>query len=146
MPSLALEPECRSDQQIAADVLSYLQSDSSDRVAYEVEPTRLTGGFDARLYRYKLVGQEFPLQVYSIDMSRQRRWDISQPYVYDIMMEAMEEGLVDVLLSGPPCSTSCRTSVMPCGSVCVLRRTSGRYSPVITDFSQARLLRSIRPL
>ena len=58
MPSLALEPECRSDQQIAADVLSYLQSDSSDRVAYEVEPTRLTGGFDARLYRYKLVGQE----------------------------------------------------------------------------------------
>ena len=58
MPALALEPECRSDQQIAADFLSYLQSDSSDRVAYEVEPTRLTGGFDARLYRYKLVGQE----------------------------------------------------------------------------------------
>ena len=35
---------------------------------------------------YKLVGQEFPLQVYSIDMSRQRRWDISQPYVYDLMI------------------------------------------------------------
>ncbi|MED5383783.1 MAG: aminoglycoside phosphotransferase family protein [Cyanobacteriota bacterium] len=53
-----LESEIKSDQQIAADVLSYLQSESSDRVAYEVEPTRLTGGFDARLYRYKLVGQE----------------------------------------------------------------------------------------
>ena len=53
-----LESEITSDQQIAADFLSYLQSESSDRVAYEVEPTRLTGGFDARLYRYKLVGQE----------------------------------------------------------------------------------------
>ena len=58
MPALALEPEFRSDQQISADFLSYLQSESSDRVAYEVEPTRLTGGFDARLYRYKLLGKE----------------------------------------------------------------------------------------
>ena len=58
MPSLALEPEFRSDQQITADFFAYLQSESSDRVAYEVEPSRLTGGFDARLYRYKLVGQE----------------------------------------------------------------------------------------
>ena len=58
MPSLALEPEFRSDQQITADFLANLQSESSDRVAYEVEPSRLTGGFDARLYRYKLVGQE----------------------------------------------------------------------------------------
>ena len=58
MPALALEPECRSDQQIAADFLSYLQSEASDRVAYKVEPMRLTGGFDARLYRYKLIGQE----------------------------------------------------------------------------------------
>ena len=52
------ELEFRSDQQIAADFLSYLQSEFEDPVAYEVEPTRLTGGFDARLYRYKLVGQE----------------------------------------------------------------------------------------
>ena len=58
MPALALETECRSDQQIAADFLAYLQSEFSDRVAYEVEPSRLTGGFDARLYRYKLVDQE----------------------------------------------------------------------------------------
>ena len=52
------ELEFRSDQQIAADFLSYLQSEFEDPVAYEVEPTRLTGGFDARLYCYKLVGQE----------------------------------------------------------------------------------------
>lgn len=58
MPALALEAEFRSDQQITADFLSYLQLESSHRVAYEVEPSRLTGGFDARLYRYKLVGQE----------------------------------------------------------------------------------------
>lgn len=58
MPSLAFGAECRSDQQIAADFLSYLQSDSSNRVAYELEPTRLPGGFDPRLYRYKLIGQE----------------------------------------------------------------------------------------
>ena len=58
MPALAFETECRSDQKIAADFLSFLQSDSSDRVAYEVEPTRLTGGFDARMYRYKLIDQE----------------------------------------------------------------------------------------
>ena len=58
MPALAFETECRSDQKIAADFLSFLQSDSSDRVAYEVEPTRLTGGFDARIYRYKLIDHE----------------------------------------------------------------------------------------
>ena len=58
MPALALEPEFRSDQQITADFLSYLQSQSSDRVAYEVEPSRLKGGNDARLYRYKLIDQE----------------------------------------------------------------------------------------
>ena len=58
MPALALETEFRSDQQISADFLAYLQSEFSDRVAYEVEPSRLTGGFDARLYRYKLVDQE----------------------------------------------------------------------------------------
>ena len=58
MPALAFETECRSDQKIAADFLSFLQSDSSDRVAYEVEPTRLTGGFDARMYRYKLIDKE----------------------------------------------------------------------------------------
>ena len=58
LPALALETECRSDQQIAADFLAYLQSDTSDHVAYEQEPTRLIGGADARLYRYKLIGQE----------------------------------------------------------------------------------------
>ena len=52
------EVEFRSDQQIAADFLSYLQSDSAEHVVYEIEPTRLIGGMDARLYRYKLVGQE----------------------------------------------------------------------------------------
>ena len=57
MPALALDHECRSDQQIAADFLSCLQADTSDRVAYEQEPTRLTGGADARLYRYKLIDQ-----------------------------------------------------------------------------------------
>ena len=54
----APETEFRSDQRIAADFLPYLQSEFEDPVAYEVEPTRLTGGFDARLYRYKLVGHE----------------------------------------------------------------------------------------
>ena len=49
MPVLALESKLR--------FLSYLQSESSDCVSYEVEPSRLTGGLDARLYRYKLVGQ-----------------------------------------------------------------------------------------
>ena len=58
MPALTLEPEFRSDQQITADFLAYLQSEFSDRVAYEVEPSRLTGGADARLYRYKLIDQE----------------------------------------------------------------------------------------
>ena len=58
MSAPALEAEFRSDEQIANDFLGYLQSESSDRVAYEVEPSRLSGGFDARLYRYKLVGQQ----------------------------------------------------------------------------------------
>jgi len=58
MPVLVLDPECRSDQQIAADFLTYLQSELSDRVAYEVEPMRLRGGCDARLYRYKLIDEE----------------------------------------------------------------------------------------
>ena len=38
--------------------MAYLQSESPDRVSYEVEPSRLTGGNDARLYRYKLIDQE----------------------------------------------------------------------------------------
>ena len=58
MTAPCLEAECKSDQQIAADFLSYLQSQVEGPVAYEVEPTRLTGGFDARLYRYQLVDQE----------------------------------------------------------------------------------------
>ena len=58
MPALALETEFRFDQQITADLLAYLQSESSDRVAYEVEPMRLRGGCDARLYRYKLIDEE----------------------------------------------------------------------------------------
>ena len=57
MPALALETEFRFDQQITADLLAYLQSESPDCVSYDVEPSRLTGEFDARLYRYKLVGQ-----------------------------------------------------------------------------------------
>lgn len=52
------EVEFRSDRQIATDFLSYLQSELSEQIVYELEPTRLTGGLDARLYRYKLVGQE----------------------------------------------------------------------------------------
>ena len=58
MPAQVLEPEFRSDQQITADFLAYLQSKSSDRVNYEVEPSRLTGGANARQYRYKLIDQE----------------------------------------------------------------------------------------
>ena len=58
MPAPALDHDVRSDQQMAADFLSYLQSESADPVAYEVEPTQLSGGADARLYRYKLVGQQ----------------------------------------------------------------------------------------
>ena len=42
MTAPCLEAECKSDQQIAADFLSYLQSEVEDPVAYEVEPTRLT--------------------------------------------------------------------------------------------------------
>ena len=52
------DAEFRSDRQITTDFLSYLQSDSAEHLVYEIEPTPLVGGCDARLYRYKLVGQE----------------------------------------------------------------------------------------
>lgn len=53
-----LEADFRSDQQIATDFLAYLHSECSDHCVYQIEPTRLRGGADARLYRYKLLGEE----------------------------------------------------------------------------------------
>lgn len=58
MSAPALEAEFRSGEQIANDFLRYLQSEVSEKIIYDVEPTPLTGGMNARLYRYKLMGKE----------------------------------------------------------------------------------------
>ena len=76
MPALALEPEFRTDQQITADFLVYVQSEFSDCVAYEVEPTRLKGGNDARLYRYKLIDQEQGFFAFCVQRVRWRSFCI----------------------------------------------------------------------
>ena len=41
----------------------------------------------------------------TVDLARDAKWDLANPAVFSMVMEAVEEGLVDVVLGGRPCST-----------------------------------------
>ena len=41
----------------------------------------------------------------SVDLLTLSDWDLSQPWLFDMLSALIEEGLVDIVLGGPPCST-----------------------------------------
>ena len=53
------------------------------------------------------LAQEAKLKVHvtSADLAEHPEWDLSSPVVCDKLMQAIEEGLVDIVVCGPPCST-----------------------------------------
>ena len=57
-PDVHIKSDQMSDQTIATEFLSYLRSEGSEEVVYDVAPTPLSGGKDARIYHYKLVGKD----------------------------------------------------------------------------------------
>ena len=69
-----LDTDFMSDQQIAASFLSYLNSDGKAFAEFELMPIPLSGGFNARLYRYKLVGDD--LRVLRILRSEHQEQDL----------------------------------------------------------------------
>ena len=78
------ETEFRSDQQIAIDFLSYLRSNLAEDAAYEVTPTRLTGGMDAQIYRYKLVGQD-PRVLRILRPAREEEELLGQQFIHKVL-------------------------------------------------------------
>ena len=43
--------------------------------------------------------------IMTVDLETDSRWNLACSSVFDIVMTAIEEGLVDVIIGGPPCST-----------------------------------------
>ena len=41
----------------------------------------------------------------SVDLLTSADWDLSQTWLFDLLSAVIEEGLTDVVLGGPPCST-----------------------------------------
>ena len=41
----------------------------------------------------------------SVDLLTSPDWDLSQPWLFDLLPSLIEEGLIDIVLGGPPCST-----------------------------------------
>lgn len=92
-----VDTEFRSDQQIATDFLVYLQSEVSETIIYDVEPTPLTGGMDARLYRYKLMGEDSKvlrllppnreakeLQYHQLVHKTLKKYGVNTPEIYNV--------------------------------------------------------------
>lgn len=52
------ETPFKLDQQIDTNFLSYLRSELSEEIAYEITPKPLSGGKDSLIYQYKLAGKE----------------------------------------------------------------------------------------
>ena len=45
------------------------------------------------------------VHVASADLAEHPEWDLASPRFCDRLMEAIELGLVDIIICGPPCST-----------------------------------------
>ena len=52
-----------------------------------------------------LVGDTMTMMVFSVDLCRHSSWDLSSSVVFDVIMTAIQEGLIDAVMSGPPCAT-----------------------------------------
>ena len=53
--------------------------------------------------------EELQLLMISIDLATDSNWDFTIPATYHAIMELVEEGLIDVVIGGPPCSTVSRS-------------------------------------
>ena len=49
------------------------------------------------------------LLMLSVDLAMDARWDFTNPSTYHSMMQLAREGLIDIWLGGPPCSTVARS-------------------------------------
>ena len=56
-----------------------------------------------------------PLLFCSVDLLVDSRWDLAAPETFMALMQLAEEGLIDVVLGGPPCSTWSRARFRPGG-------------------------------
>ena len=57
----------------------------------------------------KMYGAHMKLLMLSVDLAEDPLWDFRNPNTFQAMMELAEEGLIDVWLGGPPCSTVARS-------------------------------------
>lgn len=53
--------------------------------------------------------ENLQLLMISVDLATDNNWDFTIPATYHAIMELVEEGLVDVVIGGPPCSTVSRS-------------------------------------
>ena len=53
------------------------------------------------------------ISMISIDLANDAEWDFTNPRTYHEVMQLIEEGLVDLVLGGPPCSTVARSRHVP---------------------------------
>ena len=62
----------------------------------------------------------------SVDLAVDPRWDLSRVDTFEQLWALVEEGLVDVIFGGPPCSTWSRARFRPGGPRPLRRR--GKYA------------------
>ena len=51
------------------------------------------------------IAEDLLVFIYTVDLTGNAKWDLADPRVFCVIMEAIDEGLVDLGLGGPPCST-----------------------------------------
>ena len=56
-------------------------------------------------FRREAAPHAFDFTFCSVDLLASADWDLSQPWLFDLLSALIEEGLIDVVLGGPPCST-----------------------------------------
>ncbi len=82
-----------------------------------------------------------PVFFVSIDLEVDALWDLADPVTFHRMAEAVEEGLIDIILGGPPCATWSRARYLPTPGPRPVRRR-GEFAwglPDLTASESARV-------
>eukprot|EP00438_Fugacium_kawagutii_P028962 Skav210523 [mRNA] locus=scaffold3045:172599:178253:+ [translate_table: standard] len=58
-------------------------------------------------------GEGLKLLMVSVDLATDANWDYTSPETFHSIMELVEEGLIDIVIGGPPCSTVSRSRHVP---------------------------------
>ncbi|CAK0803647.1 unnamed protein product, partial [Prorocentrum cordatum] len=69
---------------------------------------------------------ELKVLMISVDLAEDSRWDLGRVDAFELLWSLVSEGLVDVILGGPPCSTWGRARFRPGGPRPLRRR--GKYA------------------